>query len=139
MESTLETVLVGRCLEMWQALSYAKPVTGDLVRAWQLAMARHHVTEAEFREAAQRLLDRREFPAPADALEIVGRLRFEAARLDPPCIEVLDERGGVRLASRAASEGLARPALGPTSSRSLPREDLVGPLARRFGNLMKGR
>lgn len=105
LESTLEAQLVGRCLEMWQALAYAKPVTGDLVRAWQLAMARHGVTEAEFREAAQRLLDRREFPAPADALEIVGRIRFEAARLDPPCVEVLDERGGVRLASRSAAAG----------------------------------
>ncbi len=123
---------------MWQCLAYPKPVTGDLVRAWQLAMARHDVTDEEFREAAQRLLDRREYPTPSDALAEIGRIRYERSLLDPPCVEVLDERGHVRLASRSAASAMRT--LPPRSASERPGavRDLVGPLAKRFGNLMNG-
>jgi len=137
--SALSPELVGRCLEMWQCLAYPKAVTGDLVRAWQVALARHDVAEDEFRESAQRLLDRREYPTPADALAEVVRIRYERSLLDPPCVEVLDSGGHVRLASRSAAAAMRTlPARVPSRSGDRVR-DLVGPLAERFGNLMETR
>lgn len=98
---------ISTALEMWQALPYAKSGEG-VGRAFALVVREYGVTAPEIAEAARRLLMGDAFPTPAEFRDSVLEIRREADRRDPPCIEVVDERGHVRLASRTAAAG--RPA-----------------------------
>lgn len=95
---------ISTALEMWQALPYAKSGEG-VGRAFALVVKDYGVTVPEIAEAAKRLLMGEAFPTPAEFRDSVLEIRREADRRDPPCIEVVDEAGHVRLASRSAARG----------------------------------
>lgn len=132
---------ISTALEMWQALPYAKSGEG-VGRAFALVVREYGVTAPEIAEAARRLLMGEAFPTPAEFRDSVLEIRREADRCDPPCIEVVDEKGHVRLASRSAAAGRQAferpvPALeGPRRPVSEVFEEVRR--RRRFDNPMEG-
>lgn len=99
-------------------LANPKPVTDQLVALWMDALSDLDPTCAEIEAAYRRVVRKATYwPVPADVRKAIAEERSAAPR---PALTVVENPA---LPARAARiEGL----------------DIVGPLAKRFGNLMNG-